>query len=462
MSMKNAFAKIGRYLKATKLFVVDNRGNVAIIAAAVMLPLAFSVGMGIDYTMATRRQDQLNGFADAAALAAVTPTQMTLSSDSAQTAAQNMFLGQVATVTNVSYVPANVSVVATDTVVGATVNRTVTVNYTAASQNVFSSLLGVSTLPITGTSTATSSVAPNIDFYLILDTSPSMEIAATTAGINTMVANTAPQGGCAFGCHETNPGADGLGNPSNVTCQPSGTVSFPAGGEDNFALARCLNVPLRIDLVNQATQNLMTVAQTAEVNNNTTYRAAIYTMDRSFTTLQALTSNLATAQTAAANLASLTMYSNNHLVSGDSNSDEDTYLDLGLNDLNGAMPNPGNGTKNLGDTPQEVMFIVSDGVNDEAVSGNRRYYPISTNPTDWCTTIKARGIRIAFLYTTYNPLPTNGWYNTYIAPEQNQIAPAALACASPGLYYEVSTDGDISAALTALFQKAVATARLLH
>ena len=158
-----------------------------------------------------------------------------------------MFLGQEATVTNVNYASTDVSVVATDTVVGATVNRTVTVTYTAASQNVFSSLLGVSTLPITGTSTATSSVAPNIDFYLLLDTSPSMEIAATTAGINTMVANTAPQGGCAFGCHQTHQ-PNGLGNPSNVTCQPSGTVSFPAGGEDNFALARCLNVPLRIDL----------------------------------------------------------------------------------------------------------------------------------------------------------------------------------------------------------------------
>jgi len=43
--------------------------------------------------------------------------------------------------------------------------------------------------------------------------------------------------------------------------------------------------------------------------------------------------------------------------------------------------------------------------------------------------------------------------------------PMALAtqqCASPGLYYEVSTDGDVSAALVHLFQEAVAQARLLH
>ena len=41
-----------------------------------------------------------------------------------------------------------------------------------------------------------------------------------------------------------------------------------------------------------------------------------------------------------------------------------------------------------------------------------------------------------------------------------KISPALQACASTGLYYKVTTDDDISAALTTLFQKAVATARL--
>jgi len=34
------------------------------------------------------------------------------------------------------------------------------------------------------------------------------------------------------------------------------------------------------------------------------------------------------------------------------------------------------------------------------------------------------------------------------------------SCASPGLYFEVNTGGDISVAMNALFQKAVATAYL--
>ena len=71
--------------------------------------------------------------------------------------------------------------------------HTVTVSYTGTSTNTFPNVFSMltksssTTWPIAGTSTATSYSAPNINFYLLLDNSPSMAIAATTAGINTMV-----------------------------------------------------------------------------------------------------------------------------------------------------------------------------------------------------------------------------------------------------------------------------------
>jgi hypothetical protein len=173
------------------------------------------------------------------------------------------------------------------------------------------------------------------------------------------------------------------------------------------------------------------------------------------------------------------VYDNNCLTSTNCNSDEDSYLDSALQILNGDMPNPGNGTSSPTDSPQEVLFIVSDGVNDQLYGGNRAYNPIGTliSPAQ-CTAIKNRGIRIAFLYLTYYPLWTNSWYVSHIAPLQfpgavpaspgqppaslpaDQIAVAAQNCASPGLYFGVDTGGDITAAMTALFQKAVSTARL--
>ena len=425
-------------------FLASRRGNVAVISAFALLAMLIAGGVSIDYTMAARRQDQINGLADAAALAAVTTTMMQQSSSTAQTRAQNVFLSQIATVPGVTYSNGNISVTATDVANGAKITRTAVVTYTASSANTFAGLLGITNSTIHGTSTAVSGQAPKTDFYLLLDTSPSMEIAATSAGINTMVANTASQGGCAFGCHESHPSLDNLGNPN---------------GEDNYALARALGVTLRLDLVNTSTQNLMDTAQTTATANNTTYRAAIYTMDYGVNQLIGITSNLASAKTAAANIQPLQVYDNNCLTSLNCNQDEDSYLDNGLSTVNGVMPNPGQGTNNGADTPQEVLMIVSDGVVDELYNGSRTMDPINTLAS-LCGTIKARGIRIAFLYLTYNPLPTNAFYNQNIAPFQSQISTTAQSCASPGLFFEVATDGDISAAMTQLFQKAVQSARL--
>ncbi|WP_204325651.1 hypothetical protein, partial [Stenotrophomonas maltophilia] len=66
-----------------------------------------------------------------------------------------------------------------------------------------------------------------------------------------------------------------------------------------------------------------------------------------------------------------------------------------------------------------------------------------------CTAIKNRGIRIAVLYTTYLPLTTNSWYNTWIKPFQSEIPARMQDCASPGLYFEVSPTQGIADAMAA-------------
>jgi hypothetical protein len=124
------------------------------------------------------------------------------------------------------------------------------------------------------------------------------------------------------------------------------------------------------------------------------------------------------------------------------------------------IPNPGNGTNQSGDTPQEVLFIVTDGVEDEQ-SGGRLQQAINdlgsapggkSTSTNWCTAIKKRGIKIAILYTDYLAVPANSWYETYIAPIQSDIGPALQACASPGLFYDAGLDSsNLGQDLAALF-----------
>ena len=339
----------------------------------------------------------------------------------------------------------NVSATVTDSTTG----RTAVVGYTATKTNLFMGIFGYPTSTITGSSTAQAGLTTNIDFYLLLDNSPSMNIAATSAGIATMVANTAAQGGCAFACHESDPAADNLGNP---------------GGEDNYALAKNLGVATRMQNLASATQSLMSSASKWKAPiSNIRRRSTLSTAPASMPS-SSLTSNLANAQTAAANINVQEVYSNNWLTKTNQNNDTDTNFETAMSAINTLMPPPGTGTP--ASTPQEVLFIVSDGVDDEVSSscsqsldGNRCQQPFSTT---WCTTIKNRGIQIAVLYTDYLPLPTNSWYNDWIAPFQSQIAPNMQSCASPGLFFSVTTDGDITAAMQTLFQQAVAAARLTH
>jgi Flp pilus assembly protein TadG len=434
-------------------FIRDRGGNLAIVFALSLIPIVFLTGMGLDFSSAVEKRLRLNEAADAAALSAVTPTAMNQTTSQAQTTAQNIFNGEASLVSGLTYTNPTINVVQSGT------TRTVTVSYTAYSQNAFPNVFGLlnqtpaSTWPVTGSSTATSTSSPNINFYLLLDNSPSMDIAATTSGINTMVANTSSQGGCAFACHESNPSADDLGNP---------------GGEDNYTLAQNLGVVTRIENMATATSSLMTTAEETESSNNSTYEMAIYTfnssgLDTIYAPSNQPSSNLSAAQTAANTINVLEVCSNNYLACGTSNNDTDTNFETAMSAINTDMPNPGTGTS--GSTPQEVLFLVTDGVDDEinstscsqALDGTRCQQPFNTA---WCTTVKNRGIRIAVLYTEYLPLPTNSWYNSWIAPFQSQIGTNMQNCASSGLFFQVTTDGDITAAMQALFEQAVSSARL--
>lgn len=212
------------------------------------------------------------------------------------------------------------------------------------------------------------------------------------------------------------------------------------------------------------------------------YRMSINSFDVAFHQLVPLTSNYISAWSTqlssmqSSNTQFMEVYDNNNICKsttttshgvtttnpcggGTANSDADTNYDTAMSGITSLMPNPGNGTNQTGDTPQEILFLVTDGVEDETVSGGRQQSTM-VGTKDWCTPLKNKGIKIAVLYTEYFPLPTNSWYNTYIAPIQSNIGTTLQNCASSGLYYEVGLGQNISQALAQLFQSAVASAHL--
>eukprot|EP01032_Pedospumella_encystans_P004671 gene4671-5548_t len=112
------------------------------------------------------------------------------------------------------------------------------------------------------------------------------------------------------------------------------------------------------------------------------------------------------------------------------------------------MGPPGDGATAA--NPEKIVFFVSDGVANymnrtscmRRTNNNRCMEPVNLSS---CTALKDQGYRIAVLYTTYLPLPTNSFYRNWIAPFQPDIPTVMHTCASPGLYFEVSPSEEAEA-----------------
>ncbi|WP_315735230.1 MULTISPECIES: TadE/TadG family type IV pilus assembly protein [unclassified Bradyrhizobium] len=427
----------------------DVSGNVAVTFAIVCVPLITAVGCGVDYSRANQMRAKLQAAVDAASVGAVSRTAPAFIAAGAMTSdgviaagnddAAKIFNGNMSGTSGYTLTSLTPEVKKAGSVLSATVSFSATVPM------MFMNIVGFKTMTLNGSSTAKASMPRYIDFYLLLDNSPSMGVAATPADVTKMVNATSDK--CAFACHDY--------NDSN----------------NYYNLAKTLNVTTRIDVLRSATQQLMDTAQQTQTYTNQ-FRMAIYDFGAASKTiglraLFSLSSSLSSAKSAAGNIDLMGVYGNNDSYTAD----KDTPFTTVFPAINNEISTPGDGTTG---SPLKYLFFVSDGVADESnaaclkpkASGNRCQSPI--NPA-LCTTLKNRGIKIAVLYTTYLQLPTNSWYMSWIDPfnkgpfgpsPNSEIAQKMQACASDGFYFEVSPTQGIAEAMKALFQKAVADARI--
>ncbi|OJY70729.1 MAG: hypothetical protein BGP09_08115 [Rhizobium sp. 60-20] len=421
-----------------KLFL-DRSGNFAITTALVAVPLIAVGGLALDVTDAMLVRTELQNAADAAAVGAIADSSpavaaaMAMTSDGTvnigQSDANKLFFGQASS--DLQNIPVNVNAAVTRT--GNVVFSTV--NFTANVPTTLSQVIGKTSIPVSGSASAQYQTASFMDFYMLLDNTPSMGIGATLTDIQTMVAKTPDS--CAFACHN-------LDTTNNY-----------------YNLAKSLGVQTRIDVVRQATQSLTDTAAT----NRTTpdqYRMAVYTFGTQaenigLTSVSTLSSDMTQVKNTTSAVDLMTVPNQGY------NNDQDTSFDTMLTQLAPIIGTGGGGTTTT--DRQKILFIVTDGVGDsykpnsctEPTTGGRCQEPLATA---FCQPLKNQNIKIAILYTTYFPLPTNGWYNQWIAPFQSQIGTDLQNCASPGLYFEVSPTQGISDAMNALFLKVIRTPRI--
>jgi Flp pilus assembly protein TadG len=424
-------------MKAPFRILSDRSGNFGILTALLVVPLVGTAGMAIDFAHALSLRTQLFAAADAAAVGAVAQksaavdTAMTMSGDGtitvAKTDARNIFFSQVSG--DLSQIPVDLNIDVTKT--ANLLNSQVT--FSAVMPTTFMQVLGRPSITITGTATAQYQTASFMDFYVLLDNTPSMGVGATPADVTALQNKT----GCAFACHQMDQATN------------------------NYTIAKSLGVNMRIDVVRKATQALTDTAKNERATADQ-FRMGVFTFgtkaeDAKLTTISNLTADLTQVKNYTDAVDLMTIPYQNY------NQDQLTSFDAAMTQMNTIVEPNGDGTSNA--SRQKILFFVSDGVGDSAktvgctekLTGGRCQEPIDIS---FCKPLKDRGVKIAILYTTYLPLPSNDWYNTWIKPFQNDIPSRMASCATPGLYFEVSPTEGIQDAMNALFLKVITTPRI--
>jgi hypothetical protein len=424
-------------------FLKNTSGNFGIFAALMIVPVFGAAGLVLDYSNALSLKTEFQGAADAAALAAISESSVGVKQAYAMAGdgeiplgsaeAIAFFKGQVESNTGYTLDEVTAKVVKKD-------GRLFSiVDYTATVPTSLSRILGQQSITVSGQAIVEYQTEIYRDFFLLLDNTPSMGVGATPADVDKMVANTSDK--CAFACHIVNKGKEDKNSYYN--------------------LAKKLGVTTRINVVAEATASLMDTAKGSRKSDNQ-YRMAVYTFGEKAEDTKLLevvkpTTNLAQAKTKAAKIELMSIPYQGY------DNDQQTDFDRALTQIGDKIGTAGSGM--TADDPEKIVFFVSDGVGDsykpvgctKKTTKGRCQEPIDIKH---CKSLKDKGYKIAILYTTYLPLPTNNWYNSWIKPFQDEIPERMKACASPDLFFEVSPSEGISEAMTKLFNKIVNTPRL--
>jgi Flp pilus assembly protein TadG len=278
------------------------------------------------------------------------------------------------------------------------------------------------------------------------------------------------------GNNATNGNDVNWGNSQVSSCPTAGTTSC---------------IQLRADAVGYAVTSLLSTAAAAEQVTNQ-YRVGLYpfiqylygctsvTPCSASNGYYALTTNLTgSITTSAASLASLLDTGNNsNLGSGG------THFENAFASVNSMISSVGTGTSTSNTLP--YVFIITDGSQDYQTqwSGNwssQNYSSTSAVPyansstiippntvtsTDYCSSMKNRGITVAILYIPYQTISdASTIFNDEDGYADNNIPniPAQLqACASTNFFYTANSPADINAALLTMFEEAIKTAHITN
>ncbi|MBV1707764.1 MAG: VWA domain-containing protein [Hyphomicrobiales bacterium] len=439
-------------------FLRHEGGNFALIFAIFGTAAAIMFGVAISFAGLISARDQLDSNADAAVLGAVSRSVIKPGADTATqiaastTVAQNLFAGGT--------LPPN-TVVAAPTI-NVTVNSGVyvaTLSYKAQYTLPFGAILGINTLPVSATVSATSSAAGNsapryVDIFVLVDASASMGIGATMNDITLM---------------NSTKGMDGGSGGCSVACHAIGTDTT----------AHNAGATLRFDVVRNAVEQITQSAQNLNASGPLVIRMGLYSFATGFTTLQDLTSDIPEVYSAAQAMT---------LQGYDAGTNAATALQALKNKITSDDPVIGNGSS--ASSPQVFAILATDAISNSTDNqsastwvSSPTFVPFNPNAVPdpnnngvmdlegldpgQCGPLKSAGINMMTLETAYliNPADlvsgTPGYlrYNYINTTLAGSTASNMKACASnPSYALSASAPQDIVNDLQQLFNTATQSA----
>jgi Flp pilus assembly protein TadG len=435
-------------MRRAKAFWKDRRGNFGMMTALLLVPLVGAAGLAMDFGQALSIKSQLIGAADAAAVGAISEKSkavaqaMALAGDGTvpldDREARALFFGQMSG--ELANLPVDVGIQVAKT------NGVITskVSFSATLPTTFMQVLGQNEITVSDTATAEYQTPSFLDFYMLLDNTPSMGVGATPADVSKLVeatANKSSDANCAFACHAVS---------------TAGVVDY----NSYYYLAKSIGATIRIDVVAEAVAALMNTATESQIVSGQ-FRMSAYTFGKTAVDAQLYT--VATPTTDFASVSKATSGIELMSIPSHSYPNMQTNYEDALQKINAKIASTGAGTSSA--DRQAIVFLVADGVGDAGKSncqkkladGPRCMEPINTH---FCEVLKTRGVKIAVLYTTYLPLESNSFYKSWIKPFQAEIPTKMKACATEGYYFEVTPSDGITEAMDMLFRKIVSTPRL--
>ncbi|ARO27928.1 Flp pilus assembly Tad-like protein (plasmid) [Rhizobium sp. TAL182] len=442
--MQSAFSySLARITSALRSLGRDRGGNVAIVVALSLVPMLVAVGASFDYIRSYNVRQRMQSDLDAALIAAVKQINNTEDTDALKEKVADWFHAQV----DNSYTLGDIDI--------DTLNHNITATANGTVPTTFMKIANIETVPVSVASAVKGPATSYLNVYIVIDTSPSMLLAATTSGQSTMYTGIK----CQFACH--------TGDSHTI-----GKTTYAT----NYDYSKEKKIKLRADVAGDAVREVLDMIDESDENHER-IKVGLYSLGDTLSEVLAPTLSTDTARTRLAD-------SSYGLTSATSKAA--TYFNVSLATLKQKVGAGGDGTSS--GSPLKLVLLLTDGVQSqrEWVTNGSKYWPkvAPLNPA-WCDYLKNQSNTMAVLYTEYLPITTDWGYNATVGSTmasanwkstwggtmdsgvstsitRRDYIPYALAdCASSkSLFISASSSTEITAGLSTLFTQYLSSVRL--